>query len=153
VTDYGQNTQFDNGNTKLGVAHPAPPVTGFDHRVSATSPQIENGSPKIEPAQIGPRLPNLDLRVSAKPPHLTPQRLQFLLRVTPPALESQRQYEVPACVTIAQAILESATPQFGWGSSSLFRLANNPFGIKYEHFESGDRVIGRSGEQIVISDS
>jgi flagellum-specific peptidoglycan hydrolase FlgJ len=79
---------------------------------------------------------------------LTPQRLQFLLRVTPPALESQLRDEVPACVTIAQAILESATPQFGWGSSSLFRVANNPFGIKYEHFGSGDRVIGRSGEQI-----
>jgi flagellum-specific peptidoglycan hydrolase FlgJ len=64
---------------------------------------------------------------------LTSQRLQFLLRVTPPALESERWHEIPACVTIAQAILESATPQFGWGSSSLFRLANNPFGINYYH--------------------
>lgn len=63
---------------------------------------------------------------------LLPQQLQFLLRVTPPALESQRVYEIPACITIAQAILESATA-LGWGSSSLFRLANNPFGIEYGH--------------------
>lgn len=70
----------------------------------------------------------------AQPARLTRQQLQFLLRVTPAAIESGRQYEIPACVTIAQAILESATPQFGWGSSSLFRLANNPFGIKYCHF-------------------
>jgi flagellum-specific peptidoglycan hydrolase FlgJ len=63
---------------------------------------------------------------------LLPRQLQFLLRVAPPALESQRAYEIPACITIAQAILESATA-FGWGSSSLFRLANNPFGIKYGH--------------------
>ena len=80
-------------------------------------------------------------------PHLTSQQLQFLSQVTPPALESQLRYEVPACVTIAQAILESATPQFGWGSSSLFRVANNPFGIKYCHLGSGDQEIGRSGEQ------
>jgi len=73
---------------------------------------------------------------------LTPQQLQFLLRVTPAALQSQREYEVPACVTIAQAILESATPKFGWGSSVLFRIANNPFGIKYAHFGAGGRGLG-----------
>jgi flagellum-specific peptidoglycan hydrolase FlgJ len=78
---------------------------------------------------------------------LTAQQLQFLLRVAPPALEGQRAYQIPACVTMAQAILESATPKFGWGSSVLFRLANNPFGIKYCHWESGGREIGRSGEQ------
>ncbi|HMD85141.1 MAG TPA: hypothetical protein VKO18_10630 [Terriglobia bacterium] len=72
-------------------------------------------------------------RVSDTGHHLTPQQLQFLLRVTPPALASQHQYEVPACVTIAQAILESATA-VGWGSSTLFRLANKPFGIKCAHF-------------------
>jgi hypothetical protein len=60
------------------------------------------------------------------------------MRVTPAALQSQSAYEIPACVTVAQAILESATPQFGWGSSVLFRLANNPFGIKYCHLRIGD---------------
>ena len=56
-------------------------------------------------------------------------------------------YQVPACVTLAQAILESAT-SVGWGSSSLFRIANNPFGIKFSHRTiepSHDREIGRSG--------
>jgi flagellar protein FlgJ len=66
-------------------------------------------------------------------PRLSGPQLSFLLRVTPPALQSEREHEIPACVTIAQAILESATPQFGWGSSSLFRLANNPFGIECSH--------------------
>jgi flagellum-specific peptidoglycan hydrolase FlgJ len=74
---------------------------------------------------------------------LTAQQLQFLLRVTPAAIESQRKYEIPACVTVAQAILESATAA-GWGSSSLFRLANNPFGIKYCHLGSGHPPIGSS---------
>jgi flagellum-specific peptidoglycan hydrolase FlgJ len=78
---------------------------------------------------------------------VTRQQLQFLFQVTPPALASEREYEIPACITLAQAILESATPRFGWGSSRLFRLANNPFGIKYSHLESVDREIGRSGEQ------
>jgi len=66
---------------------------------------------------------------------LTPQQLQFLLRVSPGAVAGQHEYGIPACVTIAQAILESATAA-GWGSSVLFRLANNPFGIKYCHFKS-----------------
>ena len=109
--------------------------------------KIENGGSKLASAQMEPRASNSEVGVSAQSPHLTPQQFQFLLRVTPAALESQRAYEIPACVTIAQAILESATPQFGWGSSTLFRLANNPFGIKYCHFPSGDRVIGRSGDR------
>jgi flagellum-specific peptidoglycan hydrolase FlgJ len=103
--------------------------------------KIGNGNSNLSSTQMAPRVSNFNLRVSADSPHLTPQQLQFLLRVTPPALQSQREHEVPACVAIAQAILESATAA-GWGSSSLFRLANNPFGIKYEHFGSGDRVIG-----------
>ena len=107
------------------------------------SPKFEFPSPQLP---IRPGTGNAG-RTPDPPLHLAPQQLQFLLRVTPPALRSQREYEIPACVTIAQAILESATPKFGWGSSTLFRLANNPFGIKYCHFESGDRVIGRSGEQ------
>lgn len=62
---------------------------------------------------------------------MTEQQVQFFAKVVPPALDSEREYGIPAAVTIAQAILESATPKLGWGSSSLFRLANNPFGIKY----------------------
>lgn len=81
------------------------------------------------------------------------QQLQFLLRVTPAALASQRDYGIPACVTIAQAILESATPQFGWGSSVLFRMANNPFGIKYCHFPWGDRGMGPARDPAVHPNS
>lgn len=74
-------------------------------------------------------------------PHLSSQQLQFLMRVAPAALESERVYQIPAAVTLAQAILESATSA-GWGSSSLFRIANNPFGIKYEHFGGVVRGLG-----------
>ena len=98
--------------------------------------KIEDGNSKAGYAQNAPRTSNFDLRVSAPSPHLTSQQLQFLLRVTPSALESERVYEVPACVSIAQAILESATPKFGWGNSVLFRVANNPFGIKHSHFST-----------------
>jgi flagellum-specific peptidoglycan hydrolase FlgJ len=96
--------------------------------------KTENGNSKLDAAQTAPPISDSGSRASANSPYLTPRQLQFLLRVAPPALDGQRVYEIPACVTVAQAILESATPQFGWGSSSLFRLANNPFGIKYSHF-------------------
>jgi flagellum-specific peptidoglycan hydrolase FlgJ len=113
------------------------PIPNSEFRISNPEARTPNSSSRFPAAQ----------RRAADPGHhLTAQQLQFLLRVAPPALASQRRYEVPACVTIAQAILESATP-VGWGSSTLFRRANNPFGIKYAHFGSGDRVIGRSGEQ------
>ena len=98
--------------------------------------KIEIGNPKLDGAPTAPQIFKGNSRVSADSPYLTAQQLQFLLRVAPPALEGQRQYQIPACVTIAQAILESATSA-GWGSSSLFRIANNPFGIKYEHFGAG----------------
>lgn len=111
---------------------PLPEVTDNNEKT-----KIENGNSKLDSAQRAPRASNFDLRLSVNSPRLTPQQLQFLLRVTSAALQSQREYEVPACVTIAQAILESATPKFGWGSSELFRIANNPFGIKYSHFVPG----------------
>jgi hypothetical protein len=82
-----------------------------------------------------------------KSPRLAPQQLQFLLRVAPPALATEREYDVPACITIAQAILESATPA-GWGTSRLFLEAKNPFGIKYCHWNgTGGWGLGAGDKQ------
>jgi flagellum-specific peptidoglycan hydrolase FlgJ len=52
--------------------------------------------------------------------------LKFFKEVIPPSIESWKSSDILPCVTIAQAILES-----GWGRSSLYKLANNPFGIKF----------------------
>ena len=82
---------------------------------------------------------------------MSSQQWQFLLRVTPPALASQRTYEVPACVTIAQAILESSTAM-GWGSSALFRVANNPFGIRLSHFFTAAEMVDESQKSQVARD-
>jgi flagellum-specific peptidoglycan hydrolase FlgJ len=49
----------------------------------------------------------------------------FIAQVAPGALAAQRQYGIPAAVTIAQAIDES-----GWGQSMLATQDNNLFGIK-----------------------
>ena len=112
-----------------------------------------NTQPEVSPASLTPH-PGSPAPACSR---MTPQQLQFLLRVTPPALQSQREYEIPACITIAQAILESATPKLGWGSSSLFRIANNPFGIKYCHFSSGlgvrDSGLGKEDSKSQIPNS
>jgi len=49
----------------------------------------------------------------------------FISEVAPGAIATQREYGVPAAVTIAQAIDES-----GWGTSELATEAHNLFGIK-----------------------
>lgn len=71
----------------------------------------------------------------------------FLKMVVPAAQASQKLSEIPASITIAQAILES-----GWGQSALARQANNFFGIKaaahlapdqYAEFPTSEFVDGR----------
>jgi flagellum-specific peptidoglycan hydrolase FlgJ len=71
----------------------------------------------------------------------------FLRDVLPAALATQKQYGVPASITIAQAIAES-----GWGKSALAVQANNFFGIKaiahtdpntYVEFSTKEFVGGR----------
>lgn len=49
----------------------------------------------------------------------------FIARIAPAAVADMQRTGIPASLTIAQAILESA-----WGDSGLTRLANNLFGIK-----------------------
>jgi flagellum-specific peptidoglycan hydrolase FlgJ len=143
VTEDTHNAQLALGNSEV-----APRAFGPDSRfnIQDTRSQAPDSSSDT---------PDSQFRI----PHLSSQQLQFLLRVAPGALESERVYEVPACVTLAQAILESATSA-GWGTSSLFRIANNPFGIKFSHRAIGssdhrvigkslDREIGRSGDRAI----
>ncbi len=134
---FPQNAKINIGHSNLNAAQTAPPVPAPSAQSTKTG--TDNSQPGA--AQTAPPVSNFDVRLSLNSFRLTPQQLQFLLRVSPAALESQRAYEIPACVTVAQAILESATAA-GWGSSVLFRLANNPFGIKYEHFGAGCSVLG-----------
>ncbi|RNB91981.1 mannosyl-glycoprotein endo-beta-N-acetylglucosamidase [Brevibacillus fluminis] len=54
---------------------------------------------------------------------MTPQ--SFITKIAPTAISDMRKTRIPASLTIAQAILESA-----WGESGLTKKANNLFGIK-----------------------
>jgi flagellum-specific peptidoglycan hydrolase FlgJ len=62
---------------------------------------------------------------SAQQPPGTAAQRAFIQQVAPGAIAAQREYGVPAAVTIAQAIDES-----GWGQSQLAAQDNNLFGIK-----------------------
>jgi flagellum-specific peptidoglycan hydrolase FlgJ len=57
----------------------------------------------------------------------------FIESVAPMAQASAEKFGIPASVTIAQAILESA-----WGKSQLARQCLNFFGIKLAKHEAGD---------------
>jgi flagellum-specific peptidoglycan hydrolase FlgJ len=63
------------------------------------------------------------------------QQITFLKQVIPAAQACQKATTIPAAITIAQSIFESATAA-GWGTSTLFTKAKNPFGIKYEHLQN-----------------
>ncbi len=58
-------------------------------------------------------------------PLSTASTAAFIAAAAPPAQQSQREFGVPASVTIAQAILES-----GWGRSNLAFVDRNYFGMK-----------------------
>lgn len=52
-------------------------------------------------------------------------KAQFLFDIIPLALQEADKYDIPASVTIAQAILET-----GWGQSEFLKRDQNHFGIK-----------------------
>ena len=79
----------------------------------------------------------------------TELQLAWLKTVVTPAQMSAREYGVPASVTLAQCILESA-----WGSSQLARRYNNYFGIKalpgqpYIEFATDEVVASRTVREL-----
>ncbi|HEY8532293.1 MAG TPA: sporangiospore maturation cell wall hydrolase GsmA [Micromonospora sp.] len=62
---------------------------------------------------------------------------EFIAAAVPGAQQGWREFEVPASVTIAQAILES-----GWGRSALSTNDRNYFGIKCFNNDPGPIAIG-----------
>ena len=68
---------------------------------------------------------------------------EFIMRLSKPAMESQIKSGVPACITIAQAALES-----GWGESALTKTGNNLFGIKADSLWRGQTLIMNTKEFI-----
>jgi flagellum-specific peptidoglycan hydrolase FlgJ len=89
----------------------AVPVTG-----SLTSYSPGTSSPRYSRSHVAPS--------TASAPGTAAQQA-FINEIAPGALAAQRQYGIPAAVTIAQAIEEST-----WGQSQLASQYNNLFGIK-----------------------
>lgn len=67
---------------------------------------------------------------------MTPQNTAFLTSLIPGAQAAYKAHGIPASVTIAQAILESA-----WGKSGLAIKAHNLFGIKADSSWHGESII------------
>ena len=63
-----------------------------------------------------------------------PVTLKYIEQYAPLAKEQERIYKIPACITLAQGILESAS-----GTSRLAVEANNHFGIKCHNNWEGER--------------
>jgi flagellum-specific peptidoglycan hydrolase FlgJ len=77
------------------------------------------------PVTSGPRYSRSQPVVSTPTAAGSAAEQAFINEIAPGALAAQRQYGIPAAVTIAQAIDES-----GWGRSQLAAQDNNLFGIK-----------------------
>ena len=123
---------------------PAPTLNAGSLNSESRTPNSESRIPNSEPVSRHGEVSHF---------YLAPQQLRFLSQVAPAAINSERVYGIPACVTVAQAILESATVQFGWGTSVLFRVANNPFGIKYCHLGAGDWGLGSGASGLGVGDA
>ncbi len=74
---------------------------------------------------------------------ISPKNKAFLDSIIPGAQLANELHGVPASVTIAQAILESA-----WGSSGLTRDAFNLFGIKADKSWHGNVIMKSTAEYV-----
>lgn len=77
---------------------------------------------------------------------MTEQQSNFLKFAIPLAQAAARRWGVPASITVAQAILESA-----WGQSQLAREANNFFGVKAAHLTNPSSYIELPTTEVVNS--
>ena len=116
------------GAARPPAAHPA--------TTPAVTPAV---TPSAAPAASGPAASHPASTPSAQPthaaspgtagrPYVTPgtrEQQSFISLVAPGAIAAQQRFGVPAAVTIAQAIEESA-----WGQSGLAAQYHNLFGIK-----------------------
>jgi flagellum-specific peptidoglycan hydrolase FlgJ len=66
---------------------------------------------------------------------------EFINSIAPGCQASHKKHGVPASVSIAQAILESA-----WGKSGLTVKANNLFGVKADNSWKGESVLMPTAE-------
>jgi len=109
--DAAASAAAKNALTSTASIPGALPITG-----SVTSYSSATSSPRYNRSPVAP---------SSAPVPGTAAQQAFINAIAPGALAAQRQYGIPAAVTIAQAIDESA-----WGQSQLATQDNNLFGIK-----------------------
>ena len=107
----GRTASTTDALTATATIPGALPITG-----SITSYSSATSSPRYSRSQVAPS--------TASVPDPSAQQA-FIAAVASGALAAQRQYGIPAAVTIAQAIDES-----GWGQSQLASEDHNLFGIK-----------------------
>ena len=67
--------------------------------------------------------------------HLELSKQEYKLKYEQIALNHQVEYQIPACITLAQGILESNS-----GNSALAKKANNHFGIKCHSIWTGEKI-------------
>jgi lysozyme len=130
-------------------------------------PQANSSEPADTPqvANAGTQIPGLSLPASHQPAASgyartdpstgatalpsTRSQQAFIFEVAPGAMASQREYGVPAAVTIAQAIDES-----GWGQSTLSTQDHNLFGIKGAGPAGSDPMVTEeyvNGEYVTVT--
>lgn len=68
---------------------------------------------------------------------------QFISTIHPSATECEQSSCIPAAFTVAQAALES-----GWGTSALFSIAHNVFGVKADKSWHGDTISMKTAEYV-----
>lgn len=111
-----------NKRTEVVVAQPKPKVNDVDPSIISESQPVVKDDIEI-PVQIKARIPKSSGAIDV-----------YIAEYADIAITEMRRYEIPASITLAQGILESAA-----GRGRLAVEANNHFGIKC-HGWKGDKI-------------
>jgi len=143
--DSGYDSDYDWGDEDITVVEPDDDTTEVEDDDVA---EVEDNDDVVNPEDVEDNddvaeVDDVDLDYD---PNKTYTRTEYINLVKDIAIDQMKRYKIPASITIAQGIIESADRYGVPANSWLAKKAKNHFGVKC-HGWSGEEIYLDTGEQ------